>query len=184
MDHADLACRIHEAAHLVGSFTLASGAESAVYFDKYRLTSDPALLADIAQAMLPLVDPDVQLLAGLEMGAIPLATALSRLTHLRTVFVRKRREEHGTRKLAEGPDIDGKRLLIVEDVVSSGGQIAAAVDALRQDGAQVGHAIAILDREAGAPERLEGIGVRLHALFTGSGLAAAVSAANGPGAIR
>ena len=184
MDHTDLACRVHAAAHLVGSFTLNSGEESAHYFDKYQLTSDPALLADLAQAMLPLVDPDVQLLAGLEMGAIPLATALSRLTHLRTVFVRKRRENHGTKKLAEGPDIEGKRLLIIEDVVSSGGQIAAAVDALRQDGAQVEHAIAILDREAGAPARLEGLGVRFHALFTAGGLASAVSRANGPGAIR
>jgi len=184
MDRGELACRVHEAAHLVGNFTLSSGVESAHYFDKYQLTSDPTLLAEIAQAMLPLVDPDIQLLAGLEMGAIPLAAALSRLTHLRTVFVRKRRKKYGTRKLAEGPDIDGKRLLIVEDVVSSGGQIAAAADALRQDGAQVEHAIAILDRETGATERLEGIGIRFLALFTATELAAAVHEADGPGTIR
>ena len=92
------------------------------YFDKYRFESDPSLLAEIAEEMVPLVPPETQGLAGLELGGIPLATVLSAATGLPAFFVRKEAKKYGTERLCEGGNIGGKRLLIIEDVVTTGGQ--------------------------------------------------------------
>src|SRR5207248_4168289 len=93
---ASLARRIYDVAHLTGQFTLRSGATSTEYFDKYRFESDPSLLRDIATAMAPLLPPDVDALAGLELGGVPLATALSFETGLPALFVRKQAKTYGT----------------------------------------------------------------------------------------
>ena len=117
-----LANRVYDAAHLTGTFTLRSGQQSSEYFDKYRFEADPALLRDIAEALAPLVPDGIDALAGLEMGGIPIATALSMVTGIPARFVRKEAKTYGTCLLAEGGDIEGKRLLVVEDVVSTGGR--------------------------------------------------------------
>lgn len=161
----DLGQRIHDASHLTGRFTLRSGVESTEYFDKYRFESDPVLLQDIAEAMVPLVPSGVDALAGLELGGVPLAVALSRVTELPAVFVRKEAKTYGTCQLAEGADIDGLHLLVVEDVVTSGGQVIASCGDLRERGATVTHALCVIDRQAGGVERLAGIGVELRRLF-------------------
>src|SRR3954452_7885887 len=102
MDRKVLARRIHAAAHLTGTFTLRSGAVSNEYFDKYRFEADPELLRAIAEATASLVPSGIDALAGLELGGVPLATMLSQVTGLPSLFVRKQAKTYGTCQLAEG----------------------------------------------------------------------------------
>jgi orotate phosphoribosyltransferase len=177
MTRDELANAITERAYLQGTFLLRSGAVSHEYFDKYLFESDPTLLRAIAEALVPLVDPDIDFLAGLELGGVPLAVALGQVTGLPTLFVRKKAKEYGTRRLAEGGDIEGKRLLVIEDVVTSGGQVALSTRDLRAAGAIVDTAVCVIDREAGGPEALAGEGVTLRPLFRMSELKPAGEAA-------
>jgi orotate phosphoribosyltransferase len=117
----ELAKRIYDRAHLTGEFRLRSGVASSEYFDKYLLESEPALLRDIAAAMVALVPEDAEVLAGLELGGVPLATVVSQLSGLPTAFVRKRAKDYGTRRLAEGAPVARRRVVVIEDVVTSGG---------------------------------------------------------------
>ena len=168
-----LARRIYSAAHLTGTFTLRSGAVSDEYFDKYRFESDPVLLRAIAEACAPLVPAGIDALAGLELGGVPLVTILSQVTDLPAVFVRKQAKTYGTCRLAEGGDIAGRRLCIVEDVVTSGGAVLDAAAELRERGADLGPVLCVIDREAGGAEKLAIEGLTLHALYTMSELNAA-----------
>ena len=143
-----------------------SGSIADTYFDKYLFESDPRLLRAIAELMVPLVPQDTEILCGLEMGGIPVATVLSQVTGLPAAFVRKKRKEHGTRKYAEGPDLVGKRVTIVEDVVSSGGAILDAVAMLRADGIDPHVAVCVIDRQTGGVEALKAAGVELRSVFT------------------
>ncbi|HPP40798.1 MAG TPA: orotate phosphoribosyltransferase, partial [Candidatus Kapabacteria bacterium] len=145
MEKKELAKRIYEAAYITGSFVLRSGKISNEYFDKYRFESQPELLASIAQFMSELIPDNIDYLAALEMGGIPIATALSLRTGIPVVFVRKEAKKYGTCKLAEGLDIQNKRLLIVEDVVTSGGQVVISANDLRNLGAIVSSAICVID---------------------------------------
>src|SRR3954471_17441229 len=122
IDEARLASRLDTVSRLRGKFRLRSGIESEEYFDKYQFESDPALLMEIADGLAARVPENIEILAGLELEGIPVATALSIQTGLPVVFVRKQAKDYGTCRLAEGVEISGKRLLIVEDVVTSGGQ--------------------------------------------------------------
>ena len=169
----ELAKQIMDRASLRGEFTLRSGAVSNVYFDKYLLETDPVMLRSISEHMADLVPNGIDALAGLEMGGIPVATLLSQKTGLPTLFVRKQAKTYGTCKLAEGGDIVGKKLLIIEDVVTSGGQILLSVKELRGLGAQVDTVLCIIDREAGGAENLEKEGLTLRPLFTRSQLESA-----------
>ena len=173
MDRIDLASRIYATAHLTGEFTLRSGVVSEHYFDKYRFEADPQLLADIVTAMTKLVPPDVDALAGLELGGVPLVTLLSQQTRLPARFVRKQAKTYGTCQLAEGGDIAGLRVLIVEDVVTSAGAVLDAISELRQLDAHIVGAICVIDREAGGAANLEKVGVSLSPLFRMSELDAA-----------
>src|SRR5271154_74110 len=169
-DNTPLAKRIYDTAHITGDFTLRSGAKSHEYFDKYLFEADPKLLKDIAEAMASLVPPGVEALAGLEMGGIPLATMLSQLTGLPVLFVRKKAKEYGTCKIAEGGKVSGRKLLVVEDVVTSGGAILEAAKALRAEGAELVHVVCVIDRESGGPANLAKADLILTPLFTMSEL--------------
>jgi orotate phosphoribosyltransferase len=171
-DDAPLAKRIYDTAHITGDFLLRSGARSTEYFDKYLFEADPKLLGDIAVAMVKLVPPGVDALAGLEMGGIPLATMLSQLTGLPVLFVRKKPKEYGTCKIAEGGQVRGRKLLIVEDVVTSGGAILDAARALREEGAELAKVICVIDRQSDgrATANLAEIDLTLTPLFTMSEL--------------
>ncbi len=169
-DRQDLAKRIVDRATLHGEFLLRSGTISNIYFDKYLLESDPALLKPIAEGMAELVPDGIDALAGLEMGGIPVATMLSQLTGLPSMFVRKEAKAYGTCKLAEGGEIKGRKLLIVEDVVTSGGQILLSAKELRALGAEIETVVCIIDREAGGAENLAAEGLTLRPLFTRSQL--------------
>jgi orotate phosphoribosyltransferase len=170
VDEANLASRIDVVSRLRGKFRLRSGVTSDEYFDKYRFESDPRLLTEIADGLAALVPPGTEILAGLELGGIPVATALSIRTGLPVVFVRKQAKNYGTCRLAEGIEIAGRRLLIVEDVVTSGGQILASCADLRQIGAIVEQVVCVIDRQAGGSEALAAAGLELRALFTKSDL--------------
>ena len=169
----ELAARIHATSYLTGSFTLRSGLVASEYFDKYRFESDPALLRDIATLAATRLPPGVDGLAGLELGGVPIATALSLATGLPAYFVRKEAKKYGTERLCEGGDVTGRQLLVVEDVVTTGGQIVMSTDDLRAAGAVVTDALCVVDRESGGPETLAGSGITLHSLFTMSELMAA-----------
>ncbi len=161
-----LAARVFAASHLTGTFVLRSGRTADHYFDKYRFESDPALLREIVDALVPLVPAGVEGLAGLELGGVPLATMLSSVTGLPAYFVRKQPKKYGTEQVCEGGDIAGRRLAIVEDVVTTGGQIVLSVQDLRTAGAVVEHALCVIDREGGGADVTAAEGIDLHALFT------------------
>src|SRR5918997_166398 len=105
----DLARDVDARCRLTGEFTLRSGQVSHEYFDKYLFEADPQLLARLAREVAQLLPNEKHLLGGLEMGGIPIATAVSQLIGLPTLFGRKKAKEYGTCKLAEGPDFAGKQ---------------------------------------------------------------------------
>jgi orotate phosphoribosyltransferase len=177
VDRTELAHRIYAAAHLTGTFTLRSGVVSHEYFDKYRFESDPQLLADIAAGCAVLVPDGIDALAGLELGGVPLATMISQVTRLPAVFVRKEAKTYGTCQLAEGTEVDGRRLCIIEDVVTSGGAILDAASELRARGAHLGPVICVIDRESGGREKLAVEGLELFSLYTMSELNSAADSA-------
>jgi len=166
MDRAQLAQAIYDRAHLTGQFTLRSGTVSHEYFDKYLFEADPGMLRAIAEALAPLVPAGTDALAGLELGGVPIATMLSQVTGLPAVFVRKEAKAYGTCRLAEGGDVDGRRLTVIEDVVTSGGQVVTSCGDLRERGAVVEAALCVIDREAGGREALAKFGVELRPLYT------------------
>jgi len=174
MSREDLARDIHRVAHLTGTFTLRSGRTATEYFDKYRFEADPRLLQRVAEALVELVPPETDVLAGLEMGGIPIATALSRETGLPAAFVRKKAKEYGTMRLAEGADVEGRRVLVVEDVVTSGGQVVISSGDLREHGAIIDTVVCVIDRQGGGAEALADAGLTLRPLLTRDDIARAV----------
>ncbi|MGZ0152801.1 orotate phosphoribosyltransferase [Kribbella sp. WER1] len=172
MELAELGRRVHATAHLTGEFVLRSGQTTTEYFDKYRFEADPVLLDQITAAMVPLIPAGTEVLAGLEMGGIPVVTALGRHTGLPCAFVRKEAKTYGTRRLAEGAETAGRRVTIVEDVVTTGGQIVLSTNELRALGAEVADALCVINRNDGTPAPLTEAGLTLHALLTREHLAA------------
>ncbi len=165
-DRLALAARVYAASHLTGTFTLRSGVTSDEYFDKYRFEAEPALLLDIARAMAPLVPEGIDALAGLELGGVPLAAVLSQVTAIPARFVRKQAKTYGTCQLAEGGDLEGARLCIVEDVVTSGGAVLDAARELRARGAVLDTVVCVIDRESGGVAQLADADLALRSLFT------------------
>jgi orotate phosphoribosyltransferase len=166
MNRTQLAKKIYDASHLTGRFLLRSGQVSGEYFDKYLYEADPSLLAEIASHMEALIPIGTQVLAGLEMGGIPVATALSLNTGIKASFIRKKAKEYGTCKAAEGESVAGKRVCIIEDVVTTGGAILDAARELRRLGATVDPVLCVIERDKRGAENLKAEGLTLHPLFT------------------
>jgi orotate phosphoribosyltransferase len=145
----DVAQRVGAACRLTGTFTLRSGQTSTTYFDKYRFEADPGLLAAVVERAVPLIPDGTEVLAGLELGGVPIATALSLATGLPAAFVRKAAKAYGTARLAEGAEVDGRRTLIVEDVITTGGQVVASATELRARGADLLGVLCVIDRSEG-----------------------------------
>ena len=165
-----LARQIIEVAKITGTFRLRSGATSDVYFDKYRFESHPTLLAAIARHLAELVPDETERLIGLEMGGIPLATALALELGKRVGFCRKKPKEYGTCQQIEGGVEAGERVVIVEDVITSGGAAVEAVEALREAGCETVRLVCVVDREAGAADRFKALALDYRPLFTWSQL--------------
>ncbi|SFL68476.1 orotate phosphoribosyltransferase [Paenibacillus sp. 1_12] len=166
MDYHQLAASLYKTAYLSGDFKLRSGQRSNQYFDKYRFEADPVLLAEIARKLKKLVPEDTGILAGLEMGGIPIATALSLETGIPAAFVRKKAKEYGTSKLAEGADITNKKVCIIEDVVTTGGQIISSAQELKALGAHIEFVLCVIERDPISKANLEQDGLTLVSLFT------------------
>lgn len=162
---SEIAKQIYTVSHLVGSFQLRSGQISNEYFDKYQFEADPILLNAIVKQMLTLIPSDIEVLAGLELGGISIVTLLSHYSGLPTAFVRKEAKKYGTSRLAEGAEINNRKVLIVEDVVTSGGQIVISANQLRQLGAQIDYVVCVIDREEGAIDKLLAEGITLLSLL-------------------
>jgi len=160
-----LAREIYEIAHLTGTFRLRSGQISDEYFDKYLFESNPGVLSKVADELEKLIPVGIEVLAGLEMGGIPIATALSLKSSIPAAFVRKKAKEYGTCKLAEGTSIEGKRICIIEDVVTTGGQVILSTNDLRAAGAIVEDIICVIERNSEGRRKLEEIGLKVHSLF-------------------
>jgi orotate phosphoribosyltransferase len=162
----ELAREIFKIAHLVGEFKLRSGLTSPEYFDKYRFEAQPNLLKQIAAAMKPLIPKDTQVLAGLEMGGIPVATALSLESGIPAVFVRKEAKTYGTCRTAEGLEsLKGLRVCVIEDVITTGGQVVLSAEDLRREGAQVQNVLCVISRQQGGEENLKKAGLTMISLF-------------------
>lgn len=167
----ELVARIAEVALLRGSFTLRSGRISSYYLDKYLFSTRPDLLDQIADLLADRVravqqTTTVDRLAGAELGGIPLVTATSLKTGLPCVFIRNRKKDYGTAKQLEGLLDPGERVVLIEDVATTGGQALEAVQTVRDIGAEVVRVICVIDRMEGARERFEQEGIAFESLFT------------------
>jgi orotate phosphoribosyltransferase len=151
MTKAELSKQVVEVALRRGEFKLRSGQVSNVYFDKYQFEARPALLREIARQLAPLVPADTEVLAGLELGGVPIATALSFETGLPVAFVRKERKTYGTCLIAEGAVVRDKRVCIVEDVITTGGAVLDSVRELRAEGAVLDTVLSVIFR--GDPQK-------------------------------
>jgi len=158
-----------------GEITLASGRKSDFYFNLKPTMLDPegaALLAELSLDALK--DEGIDYIGGLEMGAVPLAGAIAQLSWMKgkpiaAFFVRKKPKEHGARLavegLAKGETLAGKRIVIVEDVTTTGGSAIKAVDAVREAGGNVVMVFTMVDREEGATENFREAGIELRSLY-------------------
>lgn len=166
MTKAELGKEIYNISHITGEFLLRSGQISNEYFDKYKFESVPNLLIPIAREMKQLIPQGTEVLGGLEMGGIPLSTALSIETNIPSVFVRKQAKEYGTRKLAEGVDFKNKNMCVIEDVVTTGGQIISSVNQLRELGAKIKTVLCVIVRDPKSYDNLAKADLELIPLFT------------------
>jgi orotate phosphoribosyltransferase len=148
-----------------GEFTLSSGEKSDVYVDVKRAWPDPRRLELMGRALAARVG-DADRLAGMELGAVPLVVATALRTGLPYVVLRKAVKEHGTRQAYEGEIPPGSRVLLIEDVSTTGGSSLRSIEIIRAAGGVVDRAVVVIDREAGATERLAAVGVRLEPLAT------------------
>ena len=168
----DLGQRLLAASYLEGDFVLRSGRRSRFYLDKYLFETQPDLLRDIARGLaekLPVYRP-FDLLAGPELGAVALVTALALESGTPFVIVRKGAKGYGTDKAMEGRAVAGQRVVMVEDVVTSGGAALQAADKLREVGLEVAALLCVVDREEGGREQIEAAGLTFDPLFTATSL--------------
>lgn len=168
MEHDELGRLLVERALLEGDFTLRSGKRSTWYLDKYRFETDPELLRALGERIVEAVrehEPDATRLAGPALGAVALAASAAMASGLPFMIVRGEAKEYGTANRVEGPFEPGELVCLVEDVVTTGGALAEAVLALREEGLVVRNAVAVVDREEGGSDALARLGVRLRPLF-------------------
>ena len=167
MTDSELARALRSAALLEGDFTLRSGRKSKYYLDKYLFETQPDLLRELARRFAKFVTPEVDRIAGAELGAIALATATALETGKPFVIVRNAKKAgYGTGKLIEGRLERGERVLLVEDIATSGGQAIEACQTLRDAGATVTAVVVTIDRQEGGRQAIEAAGLRFEALFT------------------
>lgn len=166
MTHQELAKNIYQISHLKGDFLLRSGQRSTEYFDKYRFEAQPLILKEIANQMAKLIPAGTEVLAALEMGGIPIGTALSLVTGIPCAYIRKEAKAYGTCQFAEGLDIKNKKVCIVEDVITSGGQVLISSVDLRNIGAQIENVVCVIHRGGEPAEiKLKKAGLKLFPLF-------------------
>ena len=173
MTDPQLAADVDACCRLTGEFTLRSGQVASEYFDKYLFESDPQLLARVVAQMSDLLPEGTELLGGLELGGVPIVTVLSARVGLPALFVRKKAKEYGTCKLADGPAVNGRRVTLVEDVITTGGAVRDATKALRDLGAVVEVVLCAIDRSPEGQNPLADVGLEVRPVLTKAQLDAA-----------
>ncbi len=163
--HHQLGRDLVAAAYLRGDFVLSSGARSSFYFDKYLFETKPEILSRVAELLAELIPPEVDRLAGPELGAVALAAAVSLQTGLPFVIVRKASKDYGTSKAVEGEINAGERVVVVEDVITTAGEALKAASRLETIGVEVVGILAVLDRQQGGIDNITAAGYRAEALF-------------------
>ncbi|MDQ2723932.1 MAG: orotate phosphoribosyltransferase [Actinomycetota bacterium] len=163
--HQELGRDLVASSYLRGDFVLSSGARSSFYFDKYLFETKPAIMRRVAASLAELVPAGVDRLAGPELGAVALATAVSLETGIPFVIVRKESKEYATSKVVEGEINAGERVLVVEDVITSAGEALKAAAKLEAIGAEVAGILAVLDREQTGAANIAAAGYTMQALF-------------------
>jgi orotate phosphoribosyltransferase len=166
MTREQLAAKIAEVALLRGEFTLRSGRKSNYYLDKYRFETQPDVLRELGLMFASRVRPGVDRIAGAELGAVPLAAAAALACGKPFVIVRNQKKDYGTSKLVEGILKNGETVMVVEDVLTTGGQVLEAAKTLRDAGAKIDRIVAVIDRMEGARQNIEAAGYTLESLFT------------------
>jgi orotate phosphoribosyltransferase len=166
LNREDVARRIAEVALLRGQFTLRSGRTSNFYLDKYLFSTQPDILEALGRMFAERLPSETTRLAGAELGGIPLVTAASLASGLPCVFIRNQKKDYGTAKQLEGVLTADDRVVIVEDVATTGGQVLEATRVIAATGASIIRIIATVDRLEGARENIESAGFAFDALFT------------------
>jgi orotate phosphoribosyltransferase len=164
----ELGLRLLDVALLEGDFTLRSGKRSRWYLDKYRFETDPAILQELGERLAATVadaEPEAVRLGGPALGAVALAASASMASGLPFIIIRGETKGYGTANRLEGPYEPGDVVCLVEDVVTSGGALCEAVEAVREAGLVVRHAVCVVDREEGGADALARLGVRLASLY-------------------
>jgi orotate phosphoribosyltransferase len=169
---SDLGQRLLDASYLEGDFVLRSGRHSKFYLDKYLFSTQPDLLRDIAAGLaekLSAYEP-FDVLAGPELGAVAIVAAVSLACGKPFLIVRKGEKGYGTSKTLEGRAEPGRRVVMIEDVVTSGGAAIMAVQRLREAGLEVPVVLCVVDREEGGREQIEAQKLVFDPLFTATSL--------------
>ena len=148
-----------------GRFVLTSGAVSDYYIDIKKASTNPSILKNLAKAMSEYTE-GYDLIAGMELGAVPLIVALSLETNKPYVIVRKDKREHGTSNQIEGGEVKGKKVLVIEDVTTSGTSVVKTIQIIRENKGFVDEAIVIVDRESGAEKKLQSADICLIPLLS------------------
>lgn len=166
MEKRELAQKIKSISFLQGKFKLRSGKISSFYWDKYRFESKPELLKAILEGMQKLLPASFDKFAAMELGGIPLATGLSLKTGKPCLYVRKTAKNYGTCNLVEGGFKQGEKVVVIEDVITTAGQVSSSIKQMRGLGLMVEDVICAIDRQQGGRENLRKIGCSLNCLFT------------------
>jgi orotate phosphoribosyltransferase len=166
MTDAQLIERIAEVALLRGDFTLRSGRKSRYYLDKYLFETQPDILRALGERLAQHVTPEIDRVAGPELGGVPLATATAIATGKPMVLIRNQKKDYGTAKQFEGKLDPGETVLITEDIATTGGQSIEAAKMLTELGVKVAKIVVVIDRQEGAREAIESAGFAFAALMT------------------
>ncbi len=166
MTREQLAARIAEVALLRGEFILRSGRKSNYYLDKYRFETQPDCLLELGKIIAQRVPAECDRLAGPELGAVPLAASAAMQCNKPCIFIRNQKKEYGSAKQIEGVYNAGEKVVLIEDIVTSGGQVIEAAKSIREAGLEVLKVIVVIDREEGGREAIESAGLKFEALFT------------------
>ncbi|NJL32477.1 MAG: orotate phosphoribosyltransferase [Phycisphaerales bacterium] len=166
MNQQELIQRIKASALLHGDFTLRSGRKSKYYLDKYLFETQPDILRALGERFATHLTPEVDRVAGAELGAIPLVTALSMACGKPSVLIRNQKKDYGTAKQIEGKLEPGDKVLIVEDIVTTGGQTLEAAKSIQACGGVVVKIVAVIDRQEGGRQNIEQAGFIFDSLLT------------------
>ncbi len=174
MNRDELGKAIREAAYLEGDFLLRSGRRSKYYLDKYRFETQPRILKALAERFCEYINADTTLIAGPELGGVALAAATSIAADLPFVIIRNSKKDYGTSKMVEGIMTADDRVIMVEDIATTAGQALEAAKVITGVGATLQRIVAVIDRQEGARENVEGAGHCFDALYTSSDLGIAI----------